>query len=320
MQEIRNHNLSSEPSTVLQSSISKTGYESADISISPELGQISLAEKTARLTPVNMKVLVTLLERAGEVVSRGDIYQQVWSNQIVSDDTLTRAVSDIRAMFKSLEIETKLIETIPKRGYRWLASCVPTEEAVQPIFSHAIDTRLNEKNNVINKKPKESTHFLNSVPVWLKWLFWSVAAIIFFSSLIAATIWLVKGQLNDPYVKLAMMPVSVANNEHIELVNLLSEVLQQRVLKTKDLRLLSSRTSYNRQQSLIPYLADEFSAKWLIEVDIKTSKDKVKITLDLVDAKSAVVLDSINQSINPNKKELEQLVDSFVERMVSKSN
>ena len=96
--------------------------ESADLSIIPDRGEIRNARgESARLGPVNMKVLGFLMSRAGRVVSRADLFEAVWKNQVVGDDALTRSISDIRAEIGRLSDRENLIETLPKRGYRWTA-------------------------------------------------------------------------------------------------------------------------------------------------------------------------------------------------------
>lgn len=65
------------------------------------------------LEPKVMQALCCLADRAGEVVTREELLQQVWARQFGSDESLTRAVSILR---RTLGRDS--IETIPKVGYR----------------------------------------------------------------------------------------------------------------------------------------------------------------------------------------------------------
>jgi DNA-binding winged helix-turn-helix (wHTH) protein len=85
----------------------------------PERGHVETEQGCFRLGPVNMAVLTLLIEQQGQVVSRRALFDSVWKNQIVSDDVLTRSISDIRSQLSKYS-KIKLIETLPKRGYRWL--------------------------------------------------------------------------------------------------------------------------------------------------------------------------------------------------------
>src|SRR5690606_36102850 len=98
-------------------------YQCGDLRICPALGTITSASGTSvRLGIVKMKVLEALIARAGDVVSRGDLFTAVWKNQVVGDDALTRCIADIRSELKALSGRDDWIETLPKRGYRWLGT------------------------------------------------------------------------------------------------------------------------------------------------------------------------------------------------------
>ncbi len=307
MQKNSNNHSQLEPNSASGMSNTTKSYRSGDISIRPELGQVMVADNVARLTPVNMKVLTALLAGAGEVVSRAEIYQQVWSNQIVSDDTLTRAISDIRALFKSLGIESQLIETIPKKGYRWLAKC----ETSAQTDDQEPDLLVIEQNNTAPSVKANNRSRIN----WINMGLSAIAGMAFFAILTVSTIWLVKSQYSERYLKVALMPIIQELPKHRQLAISVSEKLQQHVLKTKDIRLLSARMEYAQQQSMAPYLAETFSVTWFIEAEIRESSGQAKVTLNLVDARSAVVLDSVSQTITANQQGLEQLVKRFIARI-----
>jgi TolB-like protein len=73
-------------------------------------------EERIQLTPKAIDVLVTLVESRGAPVRRQDLFREVWSDAVVEDGTLTSHISLLRRM-----LGEELIETIPKRGYRFVA-------------------------------------------------------------------------------------------------------------------------------------------------------------------------------------------------------
>ncbi|MGA2264042.1 MAG: protein kinase [Acidobacteriota bacterium] len=75
-----------------------------------------------QLEPKVMKVLVYLADHAGEVLPKERIIQAVWQGTFVTDDVLTGAISDLRHAFQDDVRSPKYIQTIPKRGYRLIAS------------------------------------------------------------------------------------------------------------------------------------------------------------------------------------------------------
>jgi len=97
--------------------------------VQPSLNTISQNGTSTRVEPKVMEVLVCLSHHAGEPVSKEELLETVWRDTFVSDDVLKRSVSELRRVFEDDARESRIIETIPKRGYRLLA-------AVQPANGH----------------------------------------------------------------------------------------------------------------------------------------------------------------------------------------
>jgi TolB-like protein/Flp pilus assembly protein TadD len=68
-----------------------------------------------------MQVLVLLAAHAGQVVAKARLIQTVWPGTFVTDDVLTRAISELRRVFGDDPKESRFIQTIPKSGYRLIA-------------------------------------------------------------------------------------------------------------------------------------------------------------------------------------------------------
>jgi TolB-like protein len=71
-----------------------------------------------------MEVLVFLIEHAGQVVSRDEIQDRIWGEVIVGQESLTNAIIKIRKVFQDDARNPAFVETIPKRGYRFIAPVV----------------------------------------------------------------------------------------------------------------------------------------------------------------------------------------------------
>lgn len=90
--------------------------------VKPTLNIISGKGTTAHLEPKVMEVLVCLADHAGEAVSKEELVQTVWPDTFVSDDALKRCIFELRRVFDDDAREPSIIETIPKRGYRLIAT------------------------------------------------------------------------------------------------------------------------------------------------------------------------------------------------------
>lgn len=82
--------------------------------------QLCSAVQQLYLEPRQHQLLLCLLQRHGQVVSRDQLIASVWQGRVVSDSAINRAVSILRKALAKLEPEREHIETLPKLGYRLL--------------------------------------------------------------------------------------------------------------------------------------------------------------------------------------------------------
>lgn len=78
-------------------------------------------DRESRIPKKAMAVLHCLTDRAGEVVTRRELFADVWPNQYRTDDVLTQMVGLLRRAFDDDIARPAYIETIPKVGYRLIA-------------------------------------------------------------------------------------------------------------------------------------------------------------------------------------------------------
>src|SRR2546428_6110 len=92
--------------------------------VEPSLNQLVAPGKTMKLEPKWMEVLVCLMDRSGEVVSRETLLSEVWPGVVVGDDSLTQVVTKLRKALGDVPDEPAYIQTISKRGYRLVAPVI----------------------------------------------------------------------------------------------------------------------------------------------------------------------------------------------------
>jgi DNA-binding winged helix-turn-helix (wHTH) protein len=74
-----------------------------------------LGEQDIYLRPKAFDVLCYLVESAGRLVSKSELYQAIWPNVVVSDDSLVQCIRELRQ--KLGDDEHRLIKTMSRRGY-----------------------------------------------------------------------------------------------------------------------------------------------------------------------------------------------------------
>jgi DNA-binding winged helix-turn-helix (wHTH) protein/TolB-like protein len=99
----------------------QAGFRIGDCLIEPRQNRIVRRDNEQHLEPRVMDVLVCLAQHAGEVVSRDTLSDAVWGKVVVTDQALTNCISELRHHLGDDRSANRIIETIPKRGYRLTA-------------------------------------------------------------------------------------------------------------------------------------------------------------------------------------------------------
>src|SRR5262245_37920572 len=80
-----------------------------------------------KITPRAFQVLTYLLEHHGRIVEKQELFDEVWKERFVTDNALSRIIKEIRQVIGDDADEPRYIETMPKRGYRFIAEVTDIE-------------------------------------------------------------------------------------------------------------------------------------------------------------------------------------------------
>src|SRR5215468_4588551 len=83
-------------------------------------------QEACKLTRKAFAVLRYLVEHPGQLVTKEDLFQTIWPEVVVSEAALTVCIREIRQAFEDYTKAPQYIETVSKRGYRWIAPLSPT--------------------------------------------------------------------------------------------------------------------------------------------------------------------------------------------------
>lgn len=87
----------------------------------PESARLWTGKREIKLTPKAAGVLAMLIERAGEPVSKDELFERVWRGTVVTDDALVTCIQELRKALGDDARKPKYIETRHRRGYRFAA-------------------------------------------------------------------------------------------------------------------------------------------------------------------------------------------------------
>lgn len=99
----------------------KGTYEFGTFRLNTVERSLASAGRPVSLAPKALDVLIVLVENRGRIVERDELMKKVWPDTFVEDNNLAFNISVLRKLFGESGMSPRYIETIPKRGYRFIA-------------------------------------------------------------------------------------------------------------------------------------------------------------------------------------------------------
>lgn len=117
---------------------SQRTYSFGPFEVRPERRELRRGGAPLHLAPKDFGVLLALVARHGELVTREELLETVWPGVVVEDCNLARHVANLRRALGDEAERPAFIETVPRRGYRFVApvqegEAAPVEAAIAPV-------------------------------------------------------------------------------------------------------------------------------------------------------------------------------------------
>jgi Tol biopolymer transport system component/DNA-binding winged helix-turn-helix (wHTH) protein len=134
-----------------------------DFELLPESGELKKAGTRVRLSGQAFDTLVLLVEARGEIVSREELQNALWSDSSFGDfeHGLNAAINRLRGALGDSATDSKYVETIPRRGYRFIHPLIEHTPTGENGDSPA--TGAKDQSPPLNPTAKRGTNHL----VWL---------------------------------------------------------------------------------------------------------------------------------------------------------
>jgi TolB-like protein/Flp pilus assembly protein TadD len=97
-------------------------FSLGDWLVEPSLNRLTRAGEVHHLRPRLMDLLVYLAQHPGQVVTKDQLLEEVWHQRFAAESVLSRSVAELRQLLGDEVQRPRVIETIPKRGYRLVAA------------------------------------------------------------------------------------------------------------------------------------------------------------------------------------------------------
>jgi TolB-like protein/DNA-binding winged helix-turn-helix (wHTH) protein/tetratricopeptide (TPR) repeat protein len=261
--------------------------------VSLQSGEVRKAGLRIRVQQQPMKLLEILLEHPGEVVTREELRSRVWPSESFGDfdQALNIAIGKLRSALGDSAENPRFIETLPKRGYRFIADVSVIDAEVRPKRPEPLagDLRGPERKAELGDKfqgagltiaPKRRLRPSRRVFIALGLIL----------SLLILSGWLLRSRGGAPTEirSLAVLPLEnlsgdasqnyFADGMTDELITDLAQISALRVI---------SRTSvmaYKGARKPLPQIARELNVDAVVEGTVLRSGDQVRITAQLIEA------------------------------------
>ncbi|MEM9556407.1 MAG: winged helix-turn-helix domain-containing protein [Acidobacteriota bacterium] len=111
-----------------------TEWRIAGRRFAPELQTLDGAEGPVHLEPRTAALLLELAEHAGAVRTRDELLDAVWGDRFVGEAALTHCIWELRKAFGDDARKPHVIQTVPRRGYRLIATVAPPSERMLKVL------------------------------------------------------------------------------------------------------------------------------------------------------------------------------------------
>jgi TolB-like protein/DNA-binding winged helix-turn-helix (wHTH) protein/Tfp pilus assembly protein PilF len=266
--------------------------------VSLQSGEVRKAGLRIKVQQQPMKLLEILLERPGEVVTREELRSRVWPNESFGDfdQALNIAIGKLRSALGDSAENPRFIETLPKRGYRFLADVSVVDADTRPKRPASADGDLSGPERKTESGPQVQGAGLTLAPVAPKRRPWPTRrvivalALVIIVSLPIVAVWLFRSRGHAPtgIRSLAVLPLDnlsgdasqsyFADGMTDELITDLAQISALRVI---------SRTSvmvYKGARKRLPQIARELNVDAVVEGTVLRAGDQVRITAQLIEA------------------------------------
>jgi TolB-like protein/DNA-binding winged helix-turn-helix (wHTH) protein/Tfp pilus assembly protein PilF len=244
-----------------------------------------------RLQAQPFQVLALLLENAGEVVTREELQKKLWPADtfVDFDHGLNKAINKIRDALSDSAESPRFVETVSRRGYRFLAEVKAADAAPTPSPEFPIQPQppqvSPDRPDLAGKQPPPPEHVPRS-------LVWKVSAFVLVALIASLAVWKFHFSKSPPSVirSLAVLPMESLSSDPSqdyfadgmtdELISDLGQISALRVI---------SRTSvmgYKHARKPLPQIARELNVDALVEGSVLRSGDQIRITAQLIEAAS----------------------------------
>jgi adenylate cyclase len=256
------------------------------------------------LRPKSFALLHYLVTHAGRLVTKGELLSEIWPGVTVTEDSLTRCVSEVRAALE--DTDQSMIKTVSKRGYIFAGSVTRFEQhALQAAPVKDIEVSPSHVRKVGWMLPLLGLAALFAAAGTVGFAaFWQAAAI------------------SAPRLSLVVQPFANLSGNPAQdyLSDVITEELTTALSRLRGANVMSANSAFTLKGKVtdVRQLGSDLGIRYALQGSVLRNEGAVRINARLVDAQSAKTLWS--DKFDVQRAELLQTQDEIVTRLASALN
>jgi TolB-like protein/DNA-binding winged helix-turn-helix (wHTH) protein/Tfp pilus assembly protein PilF len=269
-------------------------YEFGPFRLIPEERQLLRDEQSVSLTPKSFELLVVLVENSGHLIEKGELMKRIWPDSFVEEANLSVTMSVLRRALGEGPNEHQYVETVPRRGYRFVAAVKERWDEGTQLSSKGSSEDNGSKRVADVKQPTLSQAPATVSPAWLSFGRWPL----FVVGLLALSVLLVglnagglrerlRGKINPVQVQsLAVLPLENLSRDNSQdyFADGMTEALITDLAKISAIRVMSrsSVMQYKSARKPPPEIGRELNVDAVLTGSVARSAERVRVTVQLV--------------------------------------
>jgi TolB-like protein/DNA-binding winged helix-turn-helix (wHTH) protein/Flp pilus assembly protein TadD len=277
---------------------SSSVYRFGIFEANPRSGELRKKGIPVHLQDKPFQLLIVLLQARGQIVTRDEMRRRLWREGtfLEFDDSLNAAVKKLRAALNDPAEQPRFLETVPKVGYRFIVPISVADDAAvnvdaaQFVVSDAVkppgEARPEPASNLSEEPPASSSgkEFVTS-----RWLGITAAVSVLLAITILVILYLRKPPADAPIHSIAVLPLEnlTGDSQQQYLADGMTDELITELAKLSSLSVISrtSAMQYRGAKKPLPLIARELNVDAVVEGSVVRAKDKVRVTIQLIDAR-----------------------------------
>src|SRR5688572_23519464 len=248
-------------------------------------GELRKSGARVRLSGQPLKLLERLIARPGDLVTREELQQELWSDDTFVDfeRNLNSAIKRLRSALGDSADVPRFIETLPRRGYRFL---VPVEHVLDP---SAAGDRIPGEDAKHAESGLDSLAKKQAETPARRLAIWAAAATTLALVVAAAVLYNARPEAPRGFRTIAVLPFVLADADSPAEEYLafgLAEALSKELSRFDRLRVISQTTSqrYKDAGKTLPQIASELGVEVVVEGSVQREGDRIRITVQVIEA------------------------------------